>query len=143
MEFQNYIEATGIIPLQIDFSKDSRRTLEEVKQMALERCDRTAEQNEFVDVKCLVVDYKTGNRYMAYSKYMVAKYDVLDYNWILEYDAVVVRQNNELLRSIASYITSYNLPSEPSDTEPYDTKVTYHAQNEHLSQIEKLMKGIK
>lgn len=135
MDFKNFIEAVNIIQLQIDFSKDSTKSLDEVKEIAIDRCNRIAEENDLVDVKCLVIDYKTGNRYMAYSKYMIAKYDVLNYDWILEYDALAVKRNNELLLFLGEYVSKYT-PTEDLNTFPaYEEKVAYNKKGDLLGKI--------
>jgi hypothetical protein len=86
MTFEDYIGYLGIITLNIQYSATSNRTLEEVEKIVIDRVNRISYINDNIDVVAFVTDQHNGNKYIAYSKSMLEKYDVLKTQWVLDLD---------------------------------------------------------
>jgi len=84
MTFEDYIGYLGIITLNIQYSATSNRTLEEVKNIVIDRVNRISFNNDNIDVVAFVTDQHNFNRYIAYSQSMLDKYEVLKTQWVLD-----------------------------------------------------------
>lgn len=92
MNFDNYIKYTNLVVFYIDYTSDSHRTLDEVKQIVLTRLNQSVIDLDFENIKAYVTDHNNGNKYVAYSDAMVAKYSVLEKNWQLDLDMESIKK---------------------------------------------------
>jgi hypothetical protein len=93
MTFNDYIKYTGIIILYVDYTASSTKTLNEVKDIVIDRVNRVAEASN-IDVKCYLTDHHNGNKYVVYSQSMLDKYEVLTEQFVLDLDMEAI--NNML-----------------------------------------------
>ena len=75
MQFEDYIEIGKLINIEIYVKKSSSRTLDEIKEIVVNRVNNV---ESGYDVKATVIDLRDGNTYVCFSQNMMKAYEITE-----------------------------------------------------------------
>ena len=91
MVFQEYIEAKGLLEINVIIRDNSFISLEDALNIVRNRVNRNADLYNDIDVKAKMTDFRNGNIYEVFSNRWLDKYDQTSW-WNLQLDNASIQK---------------------------------------------------
>jgi len=104
MVFQEYIEAKGLLEINVIIRDNSFISLEDALNIVRNRVNRNADLYNDIDVKAKMTDFRNGNIYEVFSNRWLDKYDQTSW-WNLQLDNASIQKM--LNQNQSNYLQGY------------------------------------
>jgi hypothetical protein len=119
MDFQEYIEAKGLLEINVIIRDNSTISLDKALDIVRNRVNRNADLYQDIDIKAKMTDFRNGNIYEVFSDRWLDKYDQTSW-WNLQLDNVSIQKmlnqdsssNNDCLDCLQGFSKEVLITSE-------------------------------